>query len=826
MNQDPTITQPNFSLAAEARKLFVTRVQEMLAQLGEEINTHLSDLLNETRSAREMQSRRDAWVAFPKLRVQWVEKVLVTWHDMAEASNTQPGALGSGGLSLIEDDSVENKILASRLALRILDKVTWELNDLTVRMKALENIPELSKKDVLRPESLATALVDEWVNLGLAREVWPLLQDKVQAFLSEHLPAAYKEVNALLISRNVMKEIDLRNMVKRTPRGGGATGAGGFSSTGDSGLQAPQTGPHSMPGGGGQEQQASYPQGGGQAAYAPAASAAAYGGGSNGGGASYPQDMPSYGATARGANAVDPSAPPIMPGAPSRRHFGFSVANLRSHAENIIGGIKRILPNISGASYAPAPELAQALAAGDNGAALQAQEPLLQAVDYEHAPAGGYAAAHIERAQSALREHSNALKKMTNEKAEKAIIELVALIFQNIINEERITPGVRIWIARLQMPVLRLALSEPEFFEKLDHPARQLIDHIGSCVLGFGSGEMPEKELETEIKRIVQVIEQYPETGKRVFELVYAEFKQFLGKYLANKSDAATRMVSLAQQVEEKETLIIKYTIEMRDQLGKMPLRDTIRDFLFKTWSQVLAVSTVKFGAQSEKTLEFKQVAPDLVWATSAKSNRQDRQKAIQEVPKILASLRAGMVMLNYSVEEQNENIQAINATLTDAFMSKTEPIEQEVLAALSKRLRNLEDYVSETDISGDMALDSESIEMVLGIDTSGLNLITGENAPEPHESIKAWINSLTLGSWHRIDHNGMIDRVQFCWRSDRGQLFLFLSADGNAYLFQRKGLAAYLSTALMLPAEEEALTVLATRDALGKLEANPDRVF
>ena len=84
----------------------------------------------------------------------------------------------------------------------------------------------------------------------------------------------------------------------------------------------------------------------------------------------------------------------------------------------------------------------------------------------------------------------------------------------------------------------------------------------------------------------------------------------------------------------------------------------------------------------------------------------------------------------------------------------------------------------------------------------------------------------MTLGSWHRIDHNGMVDRVQFCWRSDKGQLFLFLSADGNAYLFQRKGLAAYLNTALLLPAEEEALTVLATRDALSKLEANPDRVF
>jgi len=88
VNQAQNLTQPNFSLAAEARKLFETRVQEMLTLLGEEINTHLSDLLNETRSAREMQSRRDVWVAFPKLRVQWLAQVLSTWRNMAEASST------------------------------------------------------------------------------------------------------------------------------------------------------------------------------------------------------------------------------------------------------------------------------------------------------------------------------------------------------------------------------------------------------------------------------------------------------------------------------------------------------------------------------------------------------------------------------------------------------------------------------------------------------------------------------------------------------------------------------------------------------------------
>lgn len=833
MNTSSSRAPNSAALASQARELFAARVAEHIQTLEATIAAHLSNLLDETRDPREMQKRRDAWIAFPKASPAWVKQVLQDWHAQTDGSgNTLSSNLGSlDGLSLIEDDSVENKILASRMALRILDKVSWELNDLTVRMKALENIEELSKKDVLRPESLATALVEAWQTVGMARDVWPLVQDKVLDVLCTQLPPAYKAVNALLIEHNVMREIDLRNMVKRTPSGSNSPMHSDSVLPSDSlPMEASIPGAiNSAPGGvGGQATaaQQGYGYGGGQPAR------------HNSGEQYYPPGNPAgaapsgYFQPGRGSQStvIEPSPPPMMPGAPAPRHFGFSLQAIRHHAENVVGGIKRVLnqrvgmPSFERAAE-PNAQLMQDLAPAGPSYMPQAQQALVEAVPYALPPVGGYTATHIQKAQEALRQHSNELKKMTDEKAEKAIIELVALIFQNIINEDRIAPSIRIWIARLQMPVLRLALEEPEFFETLDHPARKLLDHLGSCVLGF-TGDTPNAELEQEVKRIVQVIEQYPETGKRVFELVYGEFKKFLEKHLVHQSDAATRMVSLASQVEEKESLVIKYTIEMRDQLAKLSLRDEVRDFLFHTWAQVLAVATMKFGAQAEKTMAYKQFTPDLIWAAGAKPSRAERQKAIAEVPGIMATLRMGMQLISCPEAEQAAIIDSINTVLTDAFMSKTEPIDQEVLAVLSDRLANLEDYVADADLGRELPLDAESIEMVLGIDTSGLNLITGEGSPETSEDIAAWMQSLLLGSWHRLDHNGHIDRVQFCWRSAQGQLYLFVSSDGNAYLFQRRGLAAYLNAALLLPAEEEALTVIATREALGKIEANPGRMI
>ncbi len=189
-------------------------------------------------------------------------------------------------------------------------------------------------------------------------------------------------------------------------------------------------------------------------------------------------------------------------------------------------------------------------------------------------------------------------------------------MFQSILAEDRIPAVIRVWFARLQMPVLRVAISEPEFFESLQHPARRLIDRMGSCVLGFDV-TVAGGVLEAEIKRVVQVIEQYPETGRRVFQLVYDEFDKFLSRFLSEHGSVA-RVVSVAQQVEQKETMTIQYTIEMRNMLNDMPVRDEIREFLFKVWAEVLAIAAMKNGPQHEETLTLKRAAADLVWAASA----------------------------------------------------------------------------------------------------------------------------------------------------------------------------------------------------------------
>ena len=193
-------------------------------------------------------------------------------------------------------------------------------------------------------------------------------------------------------------------------------------------------------------------------------------------------------------------------------------------------------------------------------------------------------------------------------------------------------------------------------------------------------------------------------------------------------------------------------------------------------------------------------------------------------MPKLLHLLRLGMTMVGMTQPVQDQHLKIISDTLADAFMSKTDAISQERIQEMANRLANLEDYLSDEDV-GDLPLDGENLVMMIGIDASDIEVIA-DGGSQPSDAMRAWAQELQLGAWFGLDHNGKVSQVQFAWRSDRKQLHLFASTDGRNFLIQARRLAAYLQAGLLVPTEEEALTVRATRDALAKLDANPERLL
>ena len=813
--QPPSVPDSNLSRATRER--FVAEVDGVILDLVATAQGRLSALADQPGNARDQQTRRDAMLEFLRLRDGWIQGVRQAWRQAL----TSPGLAAlrrddqrGKGLSLIGDDEIENGILASRLTLAIADKVSWELNDLRLRVVQIDNDRELADRDVLKPDTFATVLVDQWTRCGLTRSTWVSVQDSLAPLLVDRMLAAYQHANEFLIRNGVMPVIDRKPLVRRstgtasapavgnTPAsatrsgsgGGGRPGGGNSGAAG--GNQSGSRADAPDPGRGGSEAR----RGGAQ--LREAASGADSGGGSTRAGSGPYSGRDTRNAMAHETRMLTSSTP---------------LARARQRAQGMLGQLKRLLVDRSAdfdqtRPAAPSPALVEALVEEQRG------RTRVSATGIGQADFGG-----VQQLSAELRARTAELKSKATSSNEKAIIEIVALMFQAILAEERIPASVRVWFARLQMPVLRVALAEPEFFGTLQHPARQLIDRMGSCVMGFDASGVQGSAMEAEIRRVVQVIEQYPETGRRVFQLVLDEFLKFLSRYLTEKGPTQ-RLVSVAQQVEQKETLAIQYTIELRNMLNKIKVRDEIREFLFKVWAEVLAVAALRQGAQHEETLALKRTATDLLWAASAKPNREERARVIRDLPQILQRLRHGMTLLGLPLGVQDVHMKGISESLTAAFLSKTEAIPQDQLDDMARRLEQLEVAVSD-DETGDFVLDPETLGVMLGVDAVSFEVLANSGS-QPGNATLAWAQELELGHWFVLDHNSKLTQVQLVWRSDRRQLFVFASPEGINFLIQARRLAAYLQAGLLAPSEDETLTVRATRDALTKLDANPERLL
>jgi Protein of unknown function (DUF1631) len=769
-----------------------------LAALQSQANSPASHAQTEAlrHARRELQDLKDAWI----------KATSASWKDLLDKDEVAHSRFTTLQLEIEDTSAVEHRIAASRLSTVFQDAVTGELADLRMRILHIERAPELSSFDVFQPSVFSLAWVEAWSLVGLSHSTWELCSEAMQKDFSVSLLQAYKNANASLIKARILPSIEQHKILRRDhadeissmahqramPMGYAANAtlaqqAAHFRQV--AGLTAPP------PAGGHGWNEVLAMAGGGAAGFPPI---------------HYP--MPGLGAY---------GGAPMFPGMSDSSNTN-AFSDPRAQARIVSNQLSNLLQDKvgfvltgHGDEFANSGDTRSFSETRMAGVSTQAATPPLEL----NIPPN----ASPREAVELLRQYSNSLKRHASTNIEKATIEIVALIFQNILAEERITDAIRLLFARLQLPVIRVALKEPHFFESIEHPARKLIDRMGSCVLGLDPSSIASADLEAEIRRIVQVVEQFPESGSKVFGLVLEEFEDFLKRHLGG-SESQQRVLGMAQQVEQKETLSVQYTIEIRNLIHDFVISDVIREFLLKIWAEVLAVCVVKFGHDSEQVQTYKKVISQLVWSGSPKPDRSERMRMIAAMPTLMQVLRDGMTLLSISEKVQEAHITSLGDAFNQAFQTKTQAIAPGRLEEMGMRLQNLEELFTDENL-GDLPIDAESIELMLDMDPQAMNVIT--HLPvEPSDAAKHWAREMELGQWFNLQTPNGSTQVQYVWRSDLGQLHLFAHVSGKNYLFRVLSLAAHLQCGQLVPIEHEALTVRATRQALDKINANPAQLL
>jgi hypothetical protein len=185
------------ALAQQARRTYIEGLLGGLPAVVQAIDHGAKMLLSQSAEPGLAMRRRDLVEDMKKTVPYWLQGMTTMLRGALVSgivSATRPGDLprpgsGSAKLSLVDDDTIENEILSSRLALSMMDRASWEFTDLRSRMNTLENREEFDANDVLRPHVIARVITSSWRAAGMSLDGWrllqPLLHDEFSHFAEE-----------------------------------------------------------------------------------------------------------------------------------------------------------------------------------------------------------------------------------------------------------------------------------------------------------------------------------------------------------------------------------------------------------------------------------------------------------------------------------------------------------------------------------------------------------------------------------------------------------------------------------------------------------------
>ena len=254
------------------------------------------------------------------------------------------------------------------------------------------------------------------------------------------------------------------------------------------------------------------------------------------------------------------------------------------------------------------------------------------------------------------------------ETMDEDLINLVALLFEFILDDHNLSPPIQVLISRLQIPILKVVVKDRSFFSKPSHPARKLLNALARAGIGWSNeGEKNRDRLYDEIHRVVQRILEDFDGDIALFETLYDEFEKFLSR--------ENRKATLVEQrTRESERGRIKSrkaqeTVDqvLRERLHNRQVPDNVRQLLMHGWSRVMFLAYLRDDAE-HRWAQTVRVVDDLLWCLRPQPESEDREQWVRLVPALIKSVRAGLEEVSYNANRLDGMMAELKKELTDAF--------------------------------------------------------------------------------------------------------------------------------------------------------------
>ncbi len=257
-------------------------------------------------------------------------------------------------------------------------------------------------------------------------------------------------------------------------------------------------------------------------------------------------------------------------------------------------------------------------------------------------------------------EQRQQLKDIAADVDESMTIDVVAMLFEFILRDAKVPAEVRAQLGRLQFLVLKIALQDPNLFARKNHPARMLVNRIGSISLGMQQNNESAERVNAEICRIVSVILADETESLDSF----TQMLDALDSWVANELAHCEKMASTAAQVldhaKQRTLHFARITAMISDALSTYTIEPYLFEFLIGSWARAIELA----GRENPiKERRYRLVVPDLIWSLAPKVDRDECKLLLGLIPSMISTLREGVLTLGWSTEQ----IQQLNTHLVEA---------------------------------------------------------------------------------------------------------------------------------------------------------------
>jgi hypothetical protein len=517
-------------------------------------------------------------------------------------------------LSLVDDNEVEDKMVADRLGQQISHASEWELREMAAYMASLIGLSRADEdRNPVRGSAVGAAIYKGVQAISTDPEVRKLLHREFGLALAQLMPTSYKNILADLKNRGV-KPLGLS--VKAVDGPG-----------------------HQLPGL--------------NSAYAPLRDdhISTRSGGSSGFGASSGGDLHS---------GRDSMAAGAQKGIGGVSRTGGSQTNTGGGAggdAQLMALLRRLtalssrpglLDDAAGRRIPPDTNMGDMLSATALGP-LGAERPTAGGVGYGDGLTGLMAV-------NLIRAHREELRQASNGALDHMVIDVVGSLFDHILSDNRVPPQMARQIARLQLPVLRIALADPTFFSSRKHPVRRFVNKMASMACAYEEfDEGPGQKFLGRVRELVQELVEGDFDQVDLYATKLNELEAFVAQLTHDDVQAHNSAAALLENKESELRIQQRYMLQLQSALTPIQLPTFLRDFLSQVWSQALVLTSRRDGLNSELAKRMRLVGRDLVMSVQPKGSLPMRKKFLMQLPTLMKDLNEGLRLVGWPEDAQKQ---------------------------------------------------------------------------------------------------------------------------------------------------------------------------